>query len=407
MDYKTGYRKGTVINMHRFRDTSVLRKVMTQNIFRFLAIMSVAAFALGGCGKEQEQTVSDSPKPETSTQESETYSGSSIKTIGISMPAAQLERWHKDAERLQTLFEDAGYNVLISYGDNLIDTQIDEINKMIDDGAELLIIAPVDSDSLLPCIEKANEKGIPIVAYDRLIYHDPTLLAYVSYDNYKVGTLQGQFIADALDLENADESDKYNIEIFAGDPADNNAIYFYNGAMDVLKPYFDSGNITVLSNQTSFYSCSTSSWSSDLAMERMEIMLTSYYSSDNVLNAVLSSNDSIALGVCRAIEASYKKDNKIVITGQDCDSNNIPYIRDGKQAMSIYKDLKNEAYATFCIVESYLKGVSTGEDLIQGHDIDFEITRDTTSYVSDDVAITSYLLTPEVITHENADDLPE
>ncbi|MCR5255209.1 MAG: sugar-binding protein [Acetatifactor sp.] len=362
---------------------------------------------LGGCGESVGNVPEQTQPVETSSQESDIYSGKSIKTIGISMPASQLERWHKDAERLQGLFEDAGYDVMLSYGDNLIDTQIDEINKMIDDGAELLIIAPVDSDSLLPCIEKANEKGIPIVAYDRLIYHDPNLLAYVSYDNYKVGTLQGQFIADALDLKNAGESDKYNIEIFAGDPADNNAIYFYNGAMDVLKPYFDSGNITVLSNQTSFYSCSTSSWSSDLAMERMEIMLTSYYSSDNVLNAVLSSNDSIALGVCRAIEASYKKDNNIIITGQDCDTNNIPYIRDEKQSMSIYKDLKNEAYATFCIVESYLKGVSTGEDLSKGHDIDFEITRDTTSYVSDGVAITSYLLTPEVITHENVDDLPE
>lgn len=337
-------------------------------------------------------------------QESQTYDGSDITTIGISMPAEQLERWHTDAETLQKLFEDAGYNVLVSYGDNLIDTQIKEINQMIDEGADLLIVTPVDSDSLDTCIAKANENNVRIVAYDRLINHAPDLLAYISYDNYMIGQLQAKYIADNLNLDNSISSRKYNIEIFSGDAADNNAMFLYEGSMSILEPYIDSGKLKVLSNQKDFYSCSTTSWSTAIAEEKMQIILASYYSDSKRLDAVLCPNDSIAIGICDSITTSYHHDNNVIITGQDCDENNIPYIRDGRQDMSVYKDLHNEALATFYIIQNYLNGTSTGEDLSAGLDIDFTITRDTTSYVSDNVAITAYLLTPEIITPDNVEE---
>jgi putative multiple sugar transport system substrate-binding protein len=373
-------------------------------LFKIVTLISILALFFTNCSSQE---VSNIPEETTPTSQSPTiYTGEKVQTIGISMPAVQLERWHIDADLLKTLFEDAGYDVLLSYGDNLIDTQINDINQMIDQGAQLLIIAPVDSDSLGPCIENAHKANIPIVAYDRLIYHDPYLLAYVSYDNYMVGQLQAQYIVDALDLNNSDNNSSFNLEIFSGDSADNNAIYFYDGAMSILEPYIKTGKLKVLSNQTSFYGTSVSSWDTSLAHERMEVLLSSYYGTNQQLNAVLAANDSIALGVSEAIESSYNKDNQVIITGQDCDSSNIQNIRDGSQSMSIFKNLNNEAYATFCIVQNYLNGVSTGDDLTEGYDLDFTIRRDSNTYVSDDVYITSYLLSPEMVTNVNIDEIP-
>ncbi|MBE5910277.1 MAG: sugar ABC transporter substrate-binding protein [Pseudobutyrivibrio sp.] len=370
-------------------------------LLKTISLISILILLFTACSSKEVSNLSQESEPVP--QSATTYTGEDVKTIGISMPAAQLERWHIDADLLKTLFEDAGYNVLLSYGDNLIDAQINDINQMIDQGAQLLIISPVDSDSLGPCIENANKKNIPIVAYDRLIYHNPNLLAYVSYDNYMVGQLQAQYIVDALDLDNIDSDRCFNLEIFSGDSADNNAIYFYDGAMSILSSYINDGKLKVLSNQTSFYSTSISSWDTELACERMEIMLSSYYGTNQQLNAVLAANDSIALGVCEAIDSSYNKDNQIIITGQDCDSCNIQNIKDEKQSMSIYKNLNNEAYATFCIVQNYLNGVSTGDDLTKGYDLDFTIRRDSDTYVSDNVYITSYLLSPMVVTNANID----
>ena len=384
-------------------------KNLSRKITSCILLTTLLLFSLGACGnstnKSIEATVEPSTEENIAAQDEVTYSGPDVTTIGISMPAVQLERWLTDGALLKQMFEDAGYNVLITYGDNLIDTQINEINQMIDAGAQLLIICPVDSDSLSPCIEKAHEKNIPIVAYDRLIYHDPNLLAYVSYDNYMVGALQAEYIVDSLDLDNPDNHETFNLEIFSGDSADNNALYFYDGAMDILNPYIQSKKLNVLSNQTSFYSCSISSWSTELASERMEIMLASYYSGADNLDAVLCSNDSIALGVCNAISASYKKSNNVIITGQDCDTNNLEYLKSGKQSMSIYKDLKNEVLATHYVVNMFLNGVSNGEDLSQNNEFDFNIKRNTSSYVSDNVAINSYLLTPTVVTIDNINEV--
>ncbi|MCR5102825.1 MAG: sugar-binding protein, partial [Butyrivibrio sp.] len=294
--------------------------------FKFLSLITIDAFlflSLVACGKTP-----DLPRPEGDTSVSEeealtskviSYDNTSIQKIGISMPALNLERWTHDGQYLKEEFESKGYDVEIFYGDNLIDTQINQINNLIDDGSDLLIIAPVDSDSLKECIEKADENKIPVIAYDRLINHAPNLLAYVSYDNYEVGKLQAQYIIEALGLDKGTNV-RYNLEIFAGDPVDNNAKVFYDGAMDTLEPYFESGNLSVPSGQTDFYSCSHSSWSSDLAETRMQIILASYYPDKRRLDAVLSSNDSLAYGVTNALQDYYTPNNSVIITGQDCDS---------------------------------------------------------------------------------------
>ncbi|MBR1623628.1 MAG: substrate-binding domain-containing protein, partial [Pseudobutyrivibrio sp.] len=195
-------------------------KILSRKFTSAILIAALSLLSLVACGSSTDTATEAADEPSVqqsiAAQDEVTYSGPDVTTIGISMPAVQLERWLTDGALLKQMFEDAGYNVLITYGDNLIDTQINEINQMIDEGAQLLIICPVDSDSLSPCIEKAHEKNIPIVAYDRLIYHDPNLLAFVSYDNYMVGALQADYIVDSLDLDNPDNKETYNLEIFSG-----------------------------------------------------------------------------------------------------------------------------------------------------------------------------------------------
>ena len=375
---------------------------------KFLSAILINSLVIGlcGCGLNSANSSSENETTDenaTTQDYSITYSGENIEKIGICMPAIELERWVNDGNLLKENFEKAGYDVEIAYGDNLIDTQINDINNMIDDGVDLLVIAPVDSDSLGECMKKAYENSIPVIAYDRLIFDAPYLLAYVSYDNYEVGALQAEYIIDALDLDNTTHS--YNMEIFAGDPADNNALYFYNGAMDTLAPYIESGVITIPSGQEDYYSCSISSWSTSLAKTRMDILISSYYSNDTQLDAVLVSNDSLALGVTEAIDNSYSKDNSVIITGQDCDSANVANIKNGLQSMSIYKNLQNEVWVTCYIVESFVNGNPNNSDLSKGNDFDFQITFDNSSYGSNEYSINSYLLTPQVVTKDNIDSI--
>ena len=178
---------------------------------------------------------------------------------------------------------------------------------------------------------------------------------YVSFDNYTVGTLQGQFIVDTLDLENAGDT-VYNMEITAGDPADNNAGYFYQGAIDVLQPYIDAGTLNVVSGQTDFDTVATAQWSTDTALERAQNILSSYYADGTQLDVWLCSNDSTALGVAQAITSDYAGSNSVLITGQDGDEANLKNIVDGIQTMTVYKNVSNESVVTLGLAQAILNG---------------------------------------------------
>ena len=222
---------------------------------------------------------------------------------------------------------------------------------------------------------------------------------YVSFDNYKVGTLQGEFIKDKLDLDNA--AGPFNIEFTAGDPADNNAKFFFNGAMDVLKPYIKSGKLVVPSGQTEFDQVATAQWDTSKAMSRFQNILGSYYSDGKQLDAAVCSNDSTALGVTQAIASDYAGKNSILITGQDGDEANLKNIVDGKQTMTVYKAVANEAVATLDLGVKLLSGEKPDEGLIKDSGWSFDCSYDTKSYDNGKGVVPSYLLVPTVVTKEN------
>ena len=322
------------------------------------------------------------------------------KLIGVTMPTKDLQRWNQDGENMKKELEAAGYEVDLQYASNDVSTQVSQLENQVANGCDLLVVASIDGSSLGEPLKQAKEAGIPVISYDRLIKSD-AVSYYISFDNYTVGTLQGQYVVDTLDLDNAGDK-TYNIEFTAGDPADNNAGYFFNGAFDVLKPYIDAGTLNVVSGQTDFDSVATPAWDTQTALERMQNILASYYADGTQLDVALCSNDSTALGVTQAIESDYAGDNTVLITGQDGDEANLANIVDGKQSMTVYKAVANEAVVTLDLAKAMLAGDTIDESLIEKSGWDFECAYDTESYeTSDGNKCPSFLLVPTVVTKDN------
>jgi len=274
------------------------------------------------------------------------------KFVGISMPTQDLQRWNQDGANMKEKFEAAGFKVDLQYANNEVATQVSQIENMISEGVNVLVIAAIDSKTLTQVLGTAKDAGIKVIAYDRLIMDTDAVSYYCTFDNYMVGTIQGQYIKDQLKL---DEGGKYNIELTAGDPADNNALFFYQGAMDVLQPYIDSGVLTVVSGQVKFDAVATPAWSTETSQARMEAILASFYANGTQLDACLCSNDSTAKGVTNALASSYTGKYPIV-TGQDCDVANTKDMIAGKQSMSVFKDTRTLAAQTVAMASDILAG---------------------------------------------------
>ena len=304
--------------------------------------------------------------------------GSGNKKVGVAMPTKDLQRWNQDGANMEKLLKEAGYDVDLQYASNDINTQVTQIENMIASGCDVLVIASIDGDSLGTVLEQAKQKKIPVIAYDRLIMNSDAVSYYATFDNYMVGTKQGQYIEEQLGLKEGKGG--YNMEIFTGDPGDNNARFFYGGAMDVLNPYIEAGQITVPSGQIDFDTVATANWASDAAQARMEAIISSNYADGTKLDAVLCSNDSTAFGVTNALVANNISPYPI-ITGQDCDIANVKNMLDGKQSMSIFKDTRTLAQKTVEMVDAILKGGTAP-------------TNDTSTYNNGVKTVPSYLCEP-------------
>ena len=279
--------------------------------------------------------------------------GGGTKKVGISMPTQDLQRWNQDGAYMKEKFEAAGYEVDLQYAGNKADTQLSQVENMINSGCKVLIIAAIESSSLGTALDKAAKKKIPVIAYDRLIMDNEHVDYYATFDNGLVGKLQGEYVRDALNLDST--SGPYNIEFTAGDPGDNNATFFFNGAMEVLKPYIDAGKLVCVSGQTEFSQVATAEWSTANAQSRAENIINANYA-DKQIDAWLCSNDSTAQGVVNALDSRYNmKDKWPVVTGQDCDIVSVKNMLAGKQTMSVFKDTRTLAERTVTMVNQILK----------------------------------------------------
>ena len=322
------------------------------------------------------------------------------KLIGVTMPTKDLQRWNQDGENMKKELEAAGYEVDLQYASNDVSTQVSQLENQVANGCDLLVVASIDGSSLGEPLKQAKEAGIPVISYDRLLMNSDAVTYYATFDNYKVGQKQGEYLVDALDLDNQDGP--FNIELFTGDPGDNNCNFFFGGAMDVLQKYIDEGKLVVKSGQTEFEQVATANWDSAKAQDRMDTIIAGNYSDGTNLDAVLCSNDSTALGVTQAIESDYAGDNTVLITGQDGDEANLANIVDGKQSMTVYKAVANEAVVTLDLAKAMLAGDTVDESLIEKSGWDFECAYDTESYeTSEGNKCPSFLLVPTVVTKDN------
>ncbi len=320
------------------------------------------------------------------------------KKVGISMPTQSLERWNRDGSYLKAEFEKAGYEAILTYSDNDAGRQVNDIQNMLAEGVDVLVISAIDAEALNTVMDEAASAGVPVIAYDRLILND-AVTYYVSFDNYTVGKLQGQYVETALDLANAGDK-VYNIEFTAGDPADTNATYFFNGAFDTLKPYIDAGTLNVVSGQTDFQQVATAQWNTDNALNRASNVLASYYADGTQLDVWLCSNDSTALGVAQAIESDYAGTNAVIVTGQDGDVANLANIVDGKQTMTVYKNVMDEAVVTLALVQAMFAGEVDGAALVETFGV--ACAYDTESYEkTPGNKVESFLLVPTTVTKDN------
>ena len=383
---------------------------------KFLAVLStlVMVGTLASCGGTSSSSDNDTgantnsntesktdakPADDSSSKTDDSSSSSGGKTVGIAMPTKSLERWNRDGEYLKAQFEEAGYKVELKYSDNDTNQQNNDIQGMIADKVDLLLIAAIDGNTLSQTLADAKDAGISVIAYDRLIMNTDAVSYYVSFDNYTVGKLQGEYVKTELGLDK--NAGPFNIEFTAGDPADNNAPYFFSGAYDTLKEFIDAGKLVIPSGKQKFEQVATDGWQTDVALENMQNTLASYYADGTQLDVALCSNDSTALGVTQAIETDYAGTNSVIITGQDGDEANLKNLVDGKQTMTVYKAVANEAVVTLDIGIKLLNGETPDASLIDSAGWDFDCAYDTESYDNNTGKIPSYLLVPTVVTKDN------
>ncbi|WP_369140523.1 multiple monosaccharide ABC transporter substrate-binding protein [Modestobacter versicolor] len=288
-------------------------------------------------------------------------------TIGVSMPTETSERWIADGNNVKEQLEAEGYEVDLQYAGDDIPTQGQQVDQMITQGADALIVAAIDGTALSSQLQAAADADIPVISYDRLIRDTENVDFYVSFDNFKVGVAQGTALLTGLGVLNADGSEgtatgPFNIELFAGSLDDNNAGFFFDGAMSVIQPKIDDGTLVVKSGQTDIEQAATLRWAQETAQKRMEDLLTGSYNDGTKVNGVLSPYDGISRGIITALQnAGYGPDlasaNPLpVVTGQDAEIASVKLINDGVQSSTIFKDTRLLAEQAVAAATAFLEG---------------------------------------------------
>ena len=284
--------------------------------------------------------------------------------IGVTMPTRSSERWISDGDNVKKQLEDLGYQVDLQYAGDDIPTQTQQLDNQITKGAKLLVIASIDGTAITTQLENAKANKIPVIAYDRLIRNSPNVDYYATFDNFKVGVQQATSLLTGLKVLDADGSKgsakgPLNVELFAGSPDDNNATFFFNGAMSVLKPYLDDGTLVVRSKQTDFKTVAILRWQAKTAQDRMENLLTSTYRGGAKVDGVLSPYDGLSIGILSALKSNgYGTGGQPypIVTGQDAEQASVKSIIAGEQYSTIYKDTRELAKTTVQMADAVLKG---------------------------------------------------
>jgi putative multiple sugar transport system substrate-binding protein len=278
-------------------------------------------------------------------------------TVGIAMPTKSSARWIADGDNIVKVLQGKGFNTDLQYADNDIPNQLAQIENMITKGEKVLVIAAIDGTTLSNALQKAHDAGIKVISYDRLIRGSANVDYYATFDNFKVGVLQATTIVHGLGID-AGKTGPFNIELFGGSADDNNAFFFYNGAMSVLQPLIDKGTLVVVSKQMGMDKVATLRWDAATAQARMDNLLSAFYTGKRV-DAVLSPYDGISIGIISSLKGvGYgSKDQPMpVISGQDAEIPSVKSILAHEQYSTIFKDTRDLAKVAADMVVAVLAG---------------------------------------------------
>ncbi|ABC91931.1 MULTISPECIES: multiple monosaccharide ABC transporter substrate-binding protein [Rhizobium] len=309
-------------------------------------------------------------------------------TVGIAMPTKASARWIDDGNNIVKQLQAAGYGTDLQYGDDDIPNQLSQIENMVTKGVKVLVIASIDGTTLSDVLQKAHDAGIKVIAYDRLIRDSANVDYYATFDNFQVGVLQANSIVDGLGLK--DGKGPFNIELFGGSPDDNNAFFFYDGAMSVLQPYIDSGKLVVKSGQTGMDKVGTLRWDPATAQARMDNLLSANYT-DAKVDAVLSPYDGLSIGIISSLKGvgyGTAAQPLPIVTGQDAEIPSVKSIIAGEQHSTIFKDTRELAKVTVAMVDAVMSGKEPE-------------VNDTKTYDNGVKVVPSYLLKPVAVDKTN------
>jgi putative multiple sugar transport system substrate-binding protein len=310
-------------------------------------------------------------------------------TIGIAMPTKSSARWISDGNSMVEQFKAAGYDVDLQYAEDDIPNQLAQIENMITKGVDVLVIAAIDGTTLSNALENAHFADIKTIAYDRLIRDSAYVDYYATFDNFKVGVQQASSIVDGLKARFPDAT-SYNVELFGGSPDDNNAYFFYDGAMSVLQPLIDAGTINVVSGQSGMDKVGTLRWDGAVAQARMDNLLSAHYT-DAVVHGVLSPYDGLSIGILSSLKGVGYGSGDLampIVSGQDAELQSIKSIIAGEQYSTVFKDTRELARVTVGMVDALLQGSAPENN-------------DTSTYNNGVKVVPSYLLEPVSVDGSN------
>lgn len=369
---------------------------MLKKLFGLVAVASASALVLAGCA------AGGTTSTPTSTSGSDTGTTTSEGgLIGVSMPTQSSTRWISDGENIKAQMEAAGFEVDLQYAEDDIPTQVNQLEAMLTKGAKALIIAAIDGTQLTDVLQAARDAGVPVISYDRLIRDSENVDYYATFDNFQVGVQQATSLLVGMGVYASEGSTSadgpnaagpWNIELAAGSLDDNNAFFFFNGAMSVLQPLIDSGVLVVRSGQTAIEQVATLRWDGAVAQKRMEDILVGNYTAERVVG-VLSPYDGISRGIIAALtDAGYTSADLPTITGQDAEVLSVKSMLSGEQYSTIFKDTRELAAVAAGMAIALLNG-ETPE------------VNDTTTYDNGVKVVPSFLLTPYIVTVDNYEEL--
>ncbi|WP_028049375.1 sugar-binding protein [Cellulomonas sp. URHD0024] len=345
-----------------------------------ITLGAVGALALAGCSSSDR-----SETPESSGSGSAAAGFPADATIGVALPQKTSENWVLAEQLFNDGLKEAGFKPIVQFANSGVPEQQNQISAMVEQGAKVIVVGAIDGSQLGTQLEAAKGTGATVIAYDRLVKNTEAVDQYIAFDNYQVGVLQGKALLEGLAKRQG--AGPWNIELVAGSPDDANATPFFEGAMSVLQPKIDDKTLTVVSGQTTFDAVATQGWKAENVQKRFDTILSANYSAGTPLHGVLSPNDTLARGVLTSVKQAGLPTP--VITGQDSEVESVKSIMAGEQYSTIYKDTRELVAATIKAVQAYQKGEKP------------EIN-DTKSYDNGVKIVPSYLLTPVVVTQENA-----